>query len=322
MRGGAKSGSCLKNHFTMTKKKWSPRPGPIAILFAIALAYGVACNRHARKGASGTDTPGSGVIASDSVSAGLPTGKEGIRYAQGFSIVHYNRFRVVRVLNRFVDNTDTLIYLLVERGDPVPRGFPGAQVIRTPVQTIIGMSSMHVALADFAGVAGRITGLGSLDYVSSPEVRKNIAAGNTVQTGLDASMNNELILTMHPGVLIAMGNPEAGFGRYKTLIDAGVPVLLNTEWLESTPLGRAEWVKLIGALVDKEAFVDKKFDSIAEVYNNLAKLAATTTDRPHVIIGMPYKGSWFTPAGGSYMAQLLRDAGAGYNWFDSKGTGS
>jgi len=134
------------------------------------------------------------------------------------------------------------------------------------------MSSMHIALADFAGVPDRITGLGSFDYISSPEVRKNVKAGKITQVGLDGNLNNELIISMHPGVLIAMGNPDAGFGRYKTLTDAGVPVLLNTEWLETTPLGRAEWVKLMGALVNKEEEVNKKFDSIAKAYNDLAQL--------------------------------------------------
>ena len=248
--------------------------------------------------------------------------KSVIQYAHGFSIDYYDHYKLVKVLNRLTDKTDTLQYLLVQRGFPVPAGYPKAQVINIPVKTIIGMSSMHVALADFVNVADRITGLGSLEYITSPTVRKNIKAGKVTQVGLDGNMNNELILTMHPDVLIAMGNPDAGFGRYKTLTDAGIPVLLNTEWLEGSPLGRTEWVKLMAALVNKEAFVNRKFDSLAQTYHHLAQLASHASARPHVIIGLPYKGSWFVPAGESYMAQFLRDAGAGYKWSDSKGTGS
>jgi iron complex transport system substrate-binding protein len=249
-------------------------------------------------------------------------GKADIHYSHGFSIEYYDHYKLVSVLNYLAGTKDTLRYLLVPEGYPAPKGYPGAQVIHTPVRTIIGMSSMHIALAAFAGVAGRITGLGSLDYVSSREVRNNIKSGKVVAVGLEGTMNNELIITMHPGVLIATGNPDAGFGRYKTLTDAGVPVLLNNEWLETTPLGRAEWVKLMGALVDKEAWVDKKFDSIARLYNDLAQTGRRTRDKPHVIIGMPFKGTWYMPAGESYMAEFLRDAGAGYHWYDSKGVGS
>jgi iron complex transport system substrate-binding protein len=248
--------------------------------------------------------------------------KATIQYARGFSIDYHDHFKLVRVLNKLAASTDTLRYLLVQDGYPIPTGYPGTQVIHIPVKTIIGMSSMHVALADFAGVGDRITGMGSLAYISSPEVRKNVKAGKITQVGLDGNMNNELIISMNPGVLIAMGNPDAGFGRYKTLTDAGIPVLLNAEWLESTPLGRAEWVKLMAALVNKEDLVNKKFDSIAQAYNALARLGSGATRKPHVIIGIPFKDSWYVPAGESYMGQFLKDAGAGYKWTDSKGTGS
>ena len=250
------------------------------------------------------------------------TGKTHIKYAHGFSIDEYEHFRLVTILNPEADRTDTLRYLLLKEGQPVPEGFSKAQVIRTPVKTIIGTSSMHIAQADFAGVADRIIGLGNLHYVNSPIVRQNIKDGKCVQVGLEGTMNNELILSMHPGVLIAMANPGAGFAKYKTLIDGGIPVLWNTEWLESTPLGRAEWVKLMGALVEKEEIVSKKFDSVEHTYDTLAQLARRAATRPRVIIGMPFKGSWYVPAGGSYMGRFLRDAGAGYKWSDTKGTGS
>ncbi len=253
---------------------------------------------------------------------GAPIRKADIRYAHSFSIEYYDHYKLVSVFNHSGATRDTLRYLLVPEGYPIPENYPGAQVIHTPVKTMIGMSSAHIALADFAGVAGRITGLGSIDYVSSPEVRANTKNGKVLAVGLDGSMNNELIISMHPGVLVAMGNPDAGFGRYKTLTDAGIPVLLNNEWLETTPLGRAEWVKVMGVLVDREDFVNKKFDSIARLYNELAQIGRRTPHKPHVIIGMPFKGSWYMPAGESYMAEFLRDAGAGYKWYDTKGVGS
>lgn len=245
-----------------------------------------------------------------------------VRYAHSFRIDYYDHYKLVRIYNSLSGKMDTLEYLLVQRGYPLPAGYPKAQVIHIPVKTIIGMSSMHIALADFAGVADRVIGLGSLQYVTSPDVRKNIKAGKIAQVGLDNNMNNEMILTMHPDVLMDMGNPDASFGRYKTLTDAGVPVLLNVEWLESNPLGRAEWVKLMAALVNKEALVNRKFDSLAAAYEKLAQMARQIDVKPSVIIGMPFKGSWFVPAGESYVAQFLRDAGASYRWSDSKGVGS
>ncbi|HEX9509957.1 MAG TPA: ABC transporter substrate-binding protein [Puia sp.] len=285
---------------------------PIFIIGFIVLI--VSCKQGAKKEATAAE-------GADTGKDSLP-GKAVIKYAHSFTIDYYDHYKLVRVLNTLTGKSDTLQYLLVQRGTPVPSGYPKAQVIPIPVKTIIGMSSMHVALADFAEVSDRIIGLGSLQYVTSPEVRKNIKAGKIATVGLDGNINKELILTMHPDILIDMGNPDVGFGRYKTLTDAGIPVLLNVEWLETSPLGRAEWVKLMGALVNKEELVNRKFDSLAKAYDKLAQLGRQAAVKPRVIIDMPYKGSWFVPAGESYMAQFLRDAGATYKWSDSKGVGS
>jgi iron complex transport system substrate-binding protein len=253
---------------------------------------------------------------------GFPSARAVLKYAHGFSIDYYDHYKVVRILNHTGNKTDTLKYLLVQEGSFTPAGYPGAQVITIPVKTLVVMSSMHVALADFAGVADRIKGLGSFAYLNSPTVRNNVKAGKVNQIGLDGNINNELVISMHPGILMSMANPDVGFGKFKTLVDAGVPVMPNSEWLETTPLGRAEWVKLMAALVNREDFVNKKFDSVERAYDTLAQLGSRATTRPRVIIGMPFKGSWYVPAGESYEAKFLHDAGAGYKWADTKGIGS
>jgi len=245
-----------------------------------------------------------------------------VKYAHGFTIDYFDHYKEVKILNRSGGKMDTLDYLLVPQGMGVPAGHPSAQVIITPVQSLIVMSSMHVAQSDFVGVADRIIGLGNGHYVNSTIVRKGIASGKVKLVGMDANLNNEQVITLHPGVLMTMSNPESAFGQYKTLIDAGIPVLPNAEWLETTPLGRAEWVKLVGVLTDREAFVNRKFDSVEQAYRKIAALGSGAAVKPSVIIGVPFKGTWYTPAGESYMAQFLRDAGADYHWSDTKGTGS
>jgi iron complex transport system substrate-binding protein len=265
----------------------------------------------------------SGSKASEAVAGkDLSPAKSRIKYAHGFTIDYYDRYKEVKILNRAGDKMDTLDYLLLPAGASVPPGHPHAQVINIPVKSLIVMASLHIAQADFAGVADRITGLGTGQYVNSPVVREGLRTGRTRQVGIDANLNNELVIAMHPGVVMTMSNPDAAFGQYRTLMDAGVPVVPNAEWLETTPLGRAEWVKLIGALTDREEWVNRKFDSVAQLYQQLAGTGGGAAVKPSVIIGMPFKGTWYTPAGESYMAQFLRDAGAGYHWSNSKGTGS
>lgn len=256
------------------------------------------------------------------VSTASASGSNIVKYARGFRIDHRDGYREVSIVNRAAGRSDTLHFLLVDSGQAAPAGRPGIPVIHTPVKTMVVLASSHIGLAEFAGAADRIAGLGNFQYVNSPVVREGIRSEKVRQVGIDGSTNNELVIAMHPGVMITSTNPDAAFGQYKTISDAGIPVVPDAEWLETTPLGRAEWVKLIGALIDKEDEVGKKFDSVERAYLALAAIGRGAKTKPSVIIAMPWKGTWYTPAGESYMAQLLRDAGASYNWSDTKGIGS
>jgi len=263
--------------------------------------------------------PGQAIVSGGTA---VVQGQPVVKYAHGFRIDHRAGYREVSILNRAAGRSDTLRYLLVDPGQTPPTDRPGIPVIHTPVKTMVVLASSHIGLAEFAGAADRITGLGNFQYVSSPVVREGIRSGKVKQVGIDGSTNNELVIAMHPGVMITSTNPDAAFGQYKTISDAGIPVVPDAEWLETTPLGRAEWVKVIGALIDREDVVGKKFDSVERAYQALAAIGSSANTKPSVIIAMPWKGTWYTPAGESYMARMLRDAGASYSWSDTKGIGS
>ena len=270
------------------------------------------CGQQEEKQSAPANTDGSNFSSAKAV----------IKYAKGFHIDYYDHYKEVSILNRTGDKADTLHYLLLPEGAATPSGHTGEPVITIPVKSLVVLSSSHVGLAEFAGVTDRITGLGSLKYINSPEIRQRIKAGSVKEVGLDNDIKEELLVAMHPGVLMTMSNPDASTGKNKTLAEAGIPLIPIAEWLETTPLGRAEWVKLVAALVNREDLVNAKFDSVEQEYKKLAAIGAGAATHPSVIIGLPYKGSWFMPAGESYMVRLLNDAGAGYHWKDSKGTGS
>jgi iron complex transport system substrate-binding protein len=254
--------------------------------------------------------------------AAAKTGSAEIKYAKGFNIDYYAGYKLVSIYSGTGDKRDTVQYILLAKGLKAPEGYKKAQLIQVPVRSLVAMSSMHIALADFAGSADAIVGLGSLQYVTSPVVRKNIKAGKVKEVGIDGAMNDEVLLGMKPGLVMVMGNPDAKFSKYATLTGGGVPVMLNSEWLETTPLGRAEWVKLMGALLNKETFVNEKFTAVEKEYNRLAEIGRKAAVRPSVICGMPYKGTWYVPDGDSYMVQFLKDAGTTYKWINVHGKGS
>ncbi len=250
------------------------------------------------------------------------TGHAEIKYAKGFAIDYYPAYKVVSIFSRAGAKTDTVQYVLLKKGVAAPAGYKKSQLITIPVKSLVAMSSMHIALADFAGAADIIVGLGSLNYVTCPAVRANIKLGKVKEVGLDGGMNNEMLIAMKPGLVMVMGNPDAKYSKYQTLLGAGVPVMLNSEWLETTPLGRAEWVKLMAALVDREPLVNGKFAAMEKEYNRLAQIGHKALVKPSLICGMPFKGVWYTPDGDSYMATFLKDAGTTYKWINETGTGS
>ncbi|WP_442587920.1 ABC transporter substrate-binding protein [Pedobacter sp. AW31-3R] len=252
----------------------------------------------------------------------VKTGSADIRYAKGFNIDYYEGYKLVSIYSFAGKKKDTVQYVLLEKGAKAPEGFKKGQLIYIPLQSMVAMSSMHVALADFAGVADRITGLGSLQYVSSPTVRKNIKAGKVKEVGLDGTMNDEVLISMKPGLVMVMGSPDAKYSKYETLSGAGVPVMLNSEWLETSPLARAEWVKLMAALVNREKQVTEKFNAVEKEYQRLAEIGRNAKVKPSVISGMPYKGIWHVPDGDSYMVSFFKDAGTTYKWSDVHGEGS
>jgi iron complex transport system substrate-binding protein len=245
-----------------------------------------------------------------------------VRYARGFAIQYVPGHKVLTILRPSGQQTTATRYALVPRGRAHPAGFPAAQVIETPIRSLVGLSSLHVALADFLGASDVLVGLGSLQYVSAAPVRQRIAQGKLFAVGDGRELNNELLISHQPDLVMATGWPGEGLRKYQLIQQAGIPVLLNSEWVETTPLGRAEWVKVLAALLDKEALANQKFDQVAREYERLTALTRKETKRPQVIVNLPFKDTWYVPEAGNYLTQFLRDAGGAYHWSTQKATGS
>lgn len=245
-----------------------------------------------------------------------------VKHAKGFTIEYFSNYKILNIVNSFEKSADTLQYILLEKDTPRPEGYPNAQLIHIPVRSLVAMSSMHVGLLDFLGAEDILTGLGTLQYVYSPKVIAMIKAGKVAEIGRDQGLNEEKLVEMHPDVVMTIGSPGGKTDHYQILKQAEIPVLVNSEWIEKTPLARAEWVKLMAALLNQEKLVNEKFGEIESEYNRLTKLATGTGAKPSVISGLNTKDAWFLPSGDGYMAQFFRDAGADYHWSNSKASGS
>lgn len=250
------------------------------------------------------------------------TEKVSIKHAKGFTIDYHENYKVVRIMNPFEKSTDTTTYFLVQRGTTIPVIAKNATVIQIPVRSLALTSSMHIGLLTFLDSEEILSGLSSLQYVFSPKVIEMIDAKKISEIGKDQGINEEQLITMHPDLLMTTGSPGSVKEHYALLSEAGIPVIFNSEWVEKTPLARAEWVKLMAALLNKEELVNRKFAETEQRYDKLLGLTSNVTTKPVILSGLNTKDTWYMPNGNSYMAQFFKDAGGNFPWKATYDAGS
>ena len=244
-----------------------------------------------------------------------------LEYANGFAIVEGEGWTMVDVRRPYMGAETGYRYLLVPRdAKEVPEHDPGTRVIRTPVHTVVCTSTTHIPLLDYLGLTDRLIGFPTIDYVSSEKMRARIDSGHVTELGVDKGLNLERLISIRPDLVIGY-TMSSDYGQFGKIEELGIPVVLNAEYLETHPLGRAEWIKFIGCFFDRRHEADSVFTSIAQRYNEVQQLTVETSSRPTVVSGILYGDAWFLPGGKNYAAELLNDAGCNYLWRENPSTG-
>ena len=166
-----------------------------------------------------------------------------------------------------------------------------------------------------------ITGVCSPKLIYNAELQKNIDAGKITDLGDAFNLNVERVLLLKPNALMTSGFNQTDANAQR-IGQAGIPVIYNNEWMETSLLGRAEWIKFVAAFYDKELQADTIFAGIDKRYNDLKTKALKVTTKPKIMSGNNFRGTWYMPAGRSFMGQLFLDAGADYFYANDTTTGS
>lgn len=183
------------------------------------------------------------------------------------------RYKVVTLPTPWNKATETFQYLLVQCGTPVPEGYPDLPVIEVPVKRVITMSSTQLPHLLKLNRLDVLVGHENFQNVNMPEVRALIDAGKLVEVGSGATVNVEVAIDAAPDLTLpySLGNPEQD--AHPKLIEAGLPVVLTAEYMETAPLGRVEWVKFMALFLNEEARANVSFAGTAERYQAMAKVA-------------------------------------------------
>lgn len=243
-----------------------------------------------------------------------------LSYAKGFSVTDYKGFKLLEVSKPFQGASQGLRYLLVPKKREIPQIDEDVTIIRTPVDRIACTSTTHIPLLDYLGETTRLVAFPNTDYISSEKMRTHIDAGKVTDLGSDATLNLEKLAISKPEVV--MGYSVTGdFGEYKKIEGLGMHVVINAEYLEDHPLGRAEWIKFAGLLFEKEEIAAQVFSMIKNNYEATLALIPQSAKKPTVFSGIMYGDAWFLPGGKNNMATLFRDAGYKYLWESDSSTG-
>ena len=242
---------------------------------------------------------------------------EHIQYAQGFSIERFNKLTLIRVFNPWEGAKGIeYSYLLCPRGEKIPDALQKHQVIYTPVRRIICLSTTHVAQLAFIGQINTLVGVANPDYIGDSLAWKLIDSGKIINIGYDQALNYESIVSLKPDLVMAYGIQAETVGQYKKLEDFGIKVVFNGDYLETTPLGKLEWVKFVAAFYDVSDQTSESFNKVTREYQQLSKMCINLKKKPKVMCGIPWKGVWYIPGGDSYVAKMIADAGGDYVWKD------
>lgn len=245
--------------------------------------------------------------------------KNEIRYAKGFDIQYFEKYKKLLIKYPYPGSTEVIEYIISNDNKTT---IEGIKKIQTPIQKVVVTSTTHIPILELLGVEERLVGFQNTEYVSSEKTRKRIDSGLVRELGKKASLNTEVLFELEPDLVIGFSMAKTN-KTYNTIEQNSIPVILNGDWLEETPLGRAEWIKFFGILFDKEKEADSIFRKIEAHYLAAKKIAMGSNKTPSVLSGaVMSKGIWNLPAGESYVGQFLKDANVNYLWKDSKGKGS
>ena len=247
--------------------------------------------------------------------------KNEIQYAKGLEIYKYQGFSILKITNPWPNAKEIFTYILQEKNGIIPDSLKQFAVIPIPLKSIVVTSTTHIPALELLGVENTLVGFPNTDYISSEKTRKRIDSGKVREVGVNESLNTEVLIDLNPDLIVSFGLNNSN-PTLDNLQKSGLKVMLNGDWTEQSPLGKAEWIKFFGVLYGLDSKANAIFSEIEKEYKTTLALAKKAIIKPTVLSGAMYQEQWYVPQGESWAALFLKDAQSQYLWADTKGNGS
>tara|TARA_Y100000589_G_scaffold72061_1_gene64729 strand:+ start:1861 stop:2997 length:1137 start_codon:yes stop_codon:yes gene_type:complete len=233
------------------------------------------------------------------------------KYAQGFNLsCNENKLKLKIKLR---NEKPVTIELIPREIKTTP------QQLAIPIDSYASLSATHISHLEKLDTIDQMVAVSRIKDLSNTSVIQKYRQGTLKELGMIQNLNTETILDLRPEVIF--GYHFAGIeNQMRNISKTGIKIVYINEYLESSPLAYAEWIKLFGILFDKTELANSQFNAMQDRYLSLSAMASKQLTKPSVLVNVPYGSTWFVPAGNNFMAHLIRDAGGRYI-FD-KTTGS
>ena len=241
-------------------------------------------------------------------------------YASGFKIVGAENAKstLIQVFNPWQGAKNVEMSYFISRGDEqTPAGFTGP-VIKAGAKRIVCMSSSYIAMLDALGQVDRVVAVSGMNYVNNPYI---LSRRESIRD-MGAEINYELLVGLKPDVVLLYGIGDAQVAVTNKLKELSIPYIYMGEYLEESPLGKAEWMIALSELTDSREKGIEVFSEIPKRYEALRLLTSAVAEKPTAMLNTPWNDSWVMPSTKSYMAQLVKDAGADYIYKGNDSNGS
>ena len=255
------------------------------------------------------------------------TAREGdtvrLRYAERLTIVRYDGYTEVRLSDPWNQGKTLHTYLLTSHPDRLPAQTGGATVVRVPLQRCVVTTSVHCGLVESFGKGESIGGVCDLQYIHLPYIRQRCERGEVADCGSALSPSVEQIIDLQTDALFL--SPFQNSGGYGRMEELAIPIIETADYMETSPLGRAEWMRFYGMLFGAEAVADSLFADVETRYLALRQQVQNQppgTSSVSALMDKQTGSVWYVPGGRSTIGTLISDAGIGYAWSADDHSGS
>ena len=242
-----------------------------------------------------------------------------MQYTSYIDVTNYKSGYYINISNPWNEKSLGEFYLYPDSLE-LPDELENKSVIRTPVKNVIAYSSTQWSVFLELNEIDRVKGILESNYTDNPEIKRLLAEKKIEDVGIETSLKTEIVINLHPDVILY--TPYSTVPKTEIGELTGAVMFPFADYLENHPLGRAEWLKVIGFMTCREKDTDEWFNGIVTRYESLKNICQNIENRPTVFSDLPFEGQWYLPGGASYIAQIFHDAGADYVWKDNNSTAS